>query len=145
MKRLPNKLSELMKVALTDLELVESDPSYIIIMDQWHKSQRDSFINKCEVCAAGAVIAKTLKGDMLQTLLPDDFDDNDIGEKLRAINSLRVGEFGSAFFELGLNPPNFPTFYGDDECDLDDLSQYSREEWKEHMCAIIGILQSEGL
>ena len=55
MKKLPNKPSELLKVALTDLELVEGDSKYRVDMRNWHTPQYDK---TCEVCLAGSVMAK---------------------------------------------------------------------------------------
>lgn len=59
MKTPPTKVSELIALALHDLELTEKDPDYIIRMSVWHEIGEED--KKCEVCLAGAIIAQTLK------------------------------------------------------------------------------------
>lgn len=50
--RLPNKLWELLQVALMDLTLVELSKNYVVDMYSFHESNR-----KCRVCLAGSVMA----------------------------------------------------------------------------------------
>lgn len=71
MKKLPNKLSELIRLAMKDLELVENDEKYKVDMDMgswhfpWFSEEAEHFdvddeVEVCNVCLAGAVMAKTL-------------------------------------------------------------------------------------
>jgi hypothetical protein len=55
---LPDKPSDLLQLALDDLELCEKDRNYTIDMSEWHTPSQDES-EKCAVCIAGAVIAKT--------------------------------------------------------------------------------------
>lgn len=60
-KRLPELPSDLIKVALGDIERVEADSRYRINMGVWHSPIGYMIArSQCEVCFAGAVIAKTL-------------------------------------------------------------------------------------
>ncbi len=63
MKKAPKKLSTAMRIALNDLRKVEKDPRYKVNMATWHSpsypSADASVTLPCEVCFAGAVMAKT--------------------------------------------------------------------------------------
>lgn len=59
MSKLPNKPSDLLDVALRDLEACEQDDNYEIRMSLWHSSNHN-LDKKCFVCLAGAVMAKTM-------------------------------------------------------------------------------------
>ena len=87
---LPDKPSELIRLALQDLELCEESPLYEVDMNVYHEPE-DSV---CAVCWAGSVIAQTLKGDIFETLGPRDFPEDE--EKLYTLDLLRQGAVGSA-------------------------------------------------
>lgn len=53
----PDKPSELILLALKDLESVEKSKKYVVHMGHWHLPDE----GKCYVCFAGAVMAGTLK------------------------------------------------------------------------------------
>lgn len=58
MKKLPKKMSALLRLAVRDAQACESDPRYELHMDTWHSaSVEDNGV--CFVCMAGAVMAKT--------------------------------------------------------------------------------------
>lgn len=57
MTQLPDKPSELIRLAVADLERAEASPDYIIDMGCWHEPIPNGL---CAVCFAGAVIAGTL-------------------------------------------------------------------------------------
>lgn len=79
---LPKKLSDLIEVALADLDACESDERYEINMHVWHDVKGD----KCSVCLAGAVMAKTLgsvKSTWPQKFPPDIEDDLELLDRLR--------------------------------------------------------------
>jgi hypothetical protein len=142
--KLPDKPSELLMLAMTDLEIIEKNPKYIISMSNWH----DPFEAKCSVCHAGAVMANSLKVPINECVSPNtsDFsDDNNI--KLQAIDGFRRGVFAGTLHMLA-SADNLPYFYRDDdnEWSISDLSKLEdRTQYKEHICTIIGILQAEGL
>lgn len=142
-KQLPDKLSELIYIALEDLEKIEADPRYIIDMGTWHMPN-----GKCAVCAAGAVMAKRLGADPTAHISPSRFDD-DTEAKLDAIDLLRCGYLDDAADQLGFA---LPSTLAPDYCEyvresVGTLSAQdeTRDEWKMHMTALIGILQAEGL
>jgi len=58
LSKLPSKLGDLIRLALSDLEACESTPGYLIEMDTWHKYSQNE--DTCYVCLAGAVMANTL-------------------------------------------------------------------------------------
>ena len=95
--KLPNKLSDCIDVALADLAKVERSKKYIVNMAIWHLAVEE----KCAVCLAGAVMAKTL--DLPAT--EDRFDPVGFGKhndfRLAALNYLRCGSPRLAFC-LGL-------------------------------------------
>lgn len=95
--RLPDKLSELLRVALVDLEKCEDDSRYFINMDVWHSG---AFGGICHVCLAGSVMAQSIGLDRTEFKYPGSLGDRSVVGKLRAINFLRMGEVGSALAVL---------------------------------------------
>lgn len=138
-KRLPDKPSELILVAMEDFEKIEKNPHYEIYMKHWHFWDEE----KCHVCFAGAVMANTLKLPQTVEARPADFG-IEIDSKLRAIDWIGGGNFVMSLDCLGKYSSNIPTLY-DCEYRMNYLSSFNRHEWKMHMATIIGILQAEGL
>ena len=99
---LPNKPSELILVALHDLELCEADKNYKIDMGDWHAHNISN--NKCYVCLAGAVMAKNLDVDKAKYIHDPDDLGYELGKVLDAIDALRCGRVHSAFHSLDLKP-----------------------------------------
>jgi hypothetical protein len=99
MKKLPDKPSELLRLALHDLELCERDPKYRIDMEDWMYETE----NTCHVCLAGSVLAKTCG---VRTY--DHWGRNNIVyDKMRAINLFRVGKIGEGLDYLGFGGEMF--------------------------------------
>lgn len=92
---LPGTLYELGRLALDDLEQIEGDERYKIHMEHWHVP--GVF---CQVCLAGAVIAKTLGAGPDELLGPYDYDEP-IKSRLLAIHFLRSGKLNEALHALG--------------------------------------------
>ena len=91
--------SELIRVALIDLELCEKDDKYFVSMNSWHHPYKKEDI--CYVCLAGAVMAKSLHMNRARFGEPCDFP-RQISLKLRALNWLREGRVTkgmSVYFE----------------------------------------------
>ena len=92
---LPDKLSDLLELALSDLEKVEALPKYKVDMMQWHTNIGDV----CAVCLAGSVLAMTGKMEYglnySASMLP-----RPIADKLLALNALREGNVYAAEFYL---------------------------------------------
>lgn len=60
----PAKLSELIQLALDDIDKCEKDPRYEIKMNMWHSpvyGDNEDSTPRCCVCLAGAVMAQTHK------------------------------------------------------------------------------------
>jgi hypothetical protein len=160
--KLPDKPSELLMVAMQDLEVIESMPDkYVVMMSKWHNYSHGS---TCSVCHAGAVMANTLKADAKHTYFPEEFGE-ETKCKLMAIDCFRRGLLVDALERMGVTIPSsledvyfnynqgdiddFEEFGEDitDVTDLDDLSDNlaHRDIYKNYICGLIGILQAEGL
>ena len=87
---LPDKPSDLLQLALDDLQKTENDDRYVINMDVWHDPGPPD--NKCRVCLAGSVMAQTLQGSPWLQLRPESFDDGKIDLQLCAIDHFREGD-----------------------------------------------------
>lgn len=133
MKQLPDKPSELIRVALQDLEAVENDSRYSVDMDVWHEP--DTYTT-CYVCLAGSVIAKSLGAPATHSQNPDHYPYS-VERKLRALDWLRAG-FIKEFLECLRCPlpESLP-----DETDY----IYYGENFKEALLDISAILEAEGL
>ncbi len=85
------KLSIAATQALEDLEACEKDDRYRIYMGQWHRPASLS-PPQCEVCFAGAVMAKRLGADVKLDLTSAHYDDNlTVSRMLDALDCLRMG------------------------------------------------------
>ena len=65
---LPNSLHSLLQTAIKDVEKVLEEPNvYRVVMNIWHAPRNlyNEFV-KCEVCMAGAVMAKSLGASKLE-------------------------------------------------------------------------------
>lgn len=92
MKPLPDKPSELIRLALADLEECEKDPRYAIGMVRWHAPED----GRCVVCLAGAVMAKSLDAPIDQFVVPEDDQ-----KALYALDEFRVGNILQALLYMG--------------------------------------------
>jgi hypothetical protein len=93
---LPDKPSELIRVAIADLEKCERSKKYTVDMGVWHTYHDKT----CYVCLAGSVMAQTMGIDSHKSTTPgllyrDEIPDLEV-DKLQALNSLRLGEVGHA-------------------------------------------------
>lgn len=102
-KKLPEKLSDCVKVALADLAKIEKlKKSYIIAMESSFHDPMGSFgnkANKCVVCFAGAVMSQTLNTPLEDDVAPQNFS-NYNGKRLHALDNLRQGSISSAIQEV---------------------------------------------
>lgn len=97
---LPDKPSELIRLAIADLEKVEKRPDlYTVNMDMWHRPRRGPR-ETCAVCLAGAVMAGSLKIPSDHEMLPANFS-VDTRDKLRALDLFRFGAVSPAAREMG--------------------------------------------
>ena len=134
--QLPDKPSELLELALSDLAKVEASPEYETNMWGWHSP---SYTGVCYVCMAASVMAKTLEVDRFKSFSPADFE-TDTQNKLFAIDNFRTGDLDLALETLGINRPHSLTDYID-VADYDD----DPKQFKEDMSDIIKMLKREEL
>ncbi len=92
--KLPDKISDLLEVAVDDVIKIKRRKSYALDMFNWHLpavNPRNSS-GKCTVCMAGAVMANRFPERMKEynETCPSDFDE-DTEKKLDTINCLRKG------------------------------------------------------
>jgi hypothetical protein len=87
MQILPDKTSELLEVALRDLEACEADPKYRVAMHTWHHYLTPEDV--CLVCLAGAVMAKSLDVAYNHTRNPTFVGDEATRRKLFLLENLR--------------------------------------------------------
>ena len=90
---LPDELSDLIFLAVEDLERAEASPHYSINMSQWHRPLKSG---KCEVCFAGVVMAFSLGGDTRV----DRAWDSPVDRKMMALNAIRDGLVTEALGDL---------------------------------------------
>ena len=124
MKKLPDKLSDLFTVALDDLERCIADPRYEINMRDWISLNTST--KKCEVCMAGAVMAKTLDITMRNTDPWVEIGDENILNKIYLTDNFRTLDFRRMFESRGMiNKWNdFDTFCTSLEIDIRKAQNY---------------------
>jgi len=108
--KLPDKLSDLIEVALVDLDKCYRSPEYRIYFGDWYARRDDrlpsQFTNEpasgnCVVCFAGAVIAQSLGvGASGRNIFPSRFPES--RRKLYALDAIRAGRVTYALYALGL-------------------------------------------
>ena len=140
MKKAPKKLSQAIMLALNDLALVEQDSRYKVKMDEWHIKNN----NKCEVCFAGSVMAKTCEVPLNELTCPSDFS-ADWNIVFRALNYVRLGEIHRALNMMYLDG-SFGNYY---ELSVDffanNLSyENDTEEFKNAMLDVAMMLKVNG-
>lgn len=90
-QKLPDKLSDLLELALSDLIKCQEDSKYEIDMAYWVRKTHD----RCVVCLAGAVLAQTCG---LTSVEQPDYLCNELENKAYAIDYARRG-----MLDLALN------------------------------------------
>ena len=96
---LPDKLSELIMVAVADAKKLDRS-KYYPYFKTYHDKTGIAPDGLCEICDAGAVIAGTLNGDTGLTLAPSSFMSDDVARKLYALDAARDGDYDGALFTL---------------------------------------------
>lgn len=86
--RLPDKLSDLLDLAVDCAEKCEADPNYELDTTLYHHRRRVG--DPCGVDMAGAVMAKALGMSHAQTVYPESFD-ADTAAKLFRIERMQDG------------------------------------------------------
>lgn len=98
MKKLPDKQSDLLRLAVKDARILAKNKKYILSMKTWHTPiEFGPQKGKCAVCMAGAVMANTLKMPPTKKSTAGEFTIGeeiigfDICDKLYTINHMREG------------------------------------------------------
>lgn len=134
--KLPNKPSEILRLALTDFETMESSTNVYIDMTDWVK---DCY-GGCSICLAGAVMKNSLNISGIDELSYEN------KSKMEFINCIRLGNISMALNSLNL--------YSDGEkfeADIEvpsPISYYSEgeeQDFKNYIASMIGIFEAEGL
>lgn len=118
---LPVVPSELIRMALNDLEACERDPEYVIAMDRWHEPYDMIGYDKtvgdvCAVCFAGAVMAKTCEVPVSESYDSSGrgmFSDENV-RKFGALDAFRTGgvRLGLSLMGRPLTPELEEAFHG---------------------------------
>lgn len=158
------KPSQLIHLALKDLTKVEKSKKYVVNMARWHLPQTKWLKNgpvptgKCEVCLAGAVMAKSLNSPADENFGPSDFG-RVLSGKLQSLNMFRTGyvrEGVEAFFGYGTKKaekaeakcsvvfPQKPS-WTHPEVTVVKYSKRASEKFKRELRAIASKLESVGL
>ena len=91
---LPDKLYELLEVAINDLIEAEMDPKYEIHMGEWHRYEEDEDV--CYVCLAGSYMAMSLEEPYKDRLDPFFIYSTSVANKLAALDYIRFGAIWQA-------------------------------------------------
>ena len=91
--KLPDKPSELLRLAMDDLAKCEGSKKYVVHMDIWHSGNVG--LDKCLICLAGAVMSKTL-GCPITEHSSLSYYSIRVANKLRAVNFFRKGDVNLA-------------------------------------------------
>ena len=107
MTALPNKLSDLLELAVRDAQACAAMPElYTLDMSNWHFGRARQGAVHCNVCMAGAVMAQTLKLEPSAHVNVWEGHPVDVAivernrEALSAINHMRTGHMQDAFNAL---------------------------------------------
>lgn len=93
------KPSELIRLALGDLDKCEKSDDYAIEMEDWHAPNEETGV--CEVCLAGSVMAQTLEIDKAKSVSTCDLEKK-WENRLDALEEFRVGRIHSGIAIMGL-------------------------------------------
>lgn len=136
---LPRLPSELLALALADLEVVEKSADYVVDMSVWHSphARRGGL---CSVCMAGAVLTRHFKKSVYIPSVVGVFDEVTVG-KLDAIDLLRCGLLRAACRSIGI------VDYPDDMLHSWPVPMYDDdpEEFRESMSQMMKYLRLKGL
>lgn len=131
--KLPDKLSELGRLALRDMDEVLKNPKYKLDMGEWHRQIH----NTCHVCLAGCIMARTFKIPFSERSNPVKFDER---EKLWALHDLQSGYVHMALTTFGVTikhkdcPPDFNGYADSDPA-----------KWRKQIEIVLTELESKGL
>ena len=132
--RPPEKLSDLITLAITDARRLDRD-LYVPCATSWHETRTEETGDTCAVCLAGCVIAGTLQApfnalateeeDHEEDIEPEDINDHDWYLAISSLDHARAGRWQDALHTRGtaldettqaalgdIPPPEDGSFYG---------------------------------
>lgn len=146
-QRLPDRPSELLKLAMADLDAVRADPQYHVDMAAWHIPQSNGV---CAVCLAGSVMANTLGLESKNAIygietfekLADEAGANgrSLAVKMVALDNIRRGYVAEAVEMMGYRVE----FENPDDARRGTVFE-SDHQFDERMQRIVGFLEYHGL
>jgi len=138
MNILPDKIGDLIRIAVKDLTLCEANPTYMINMDEWHTPNTDA--SRCCVCLAGAVMAQTLKLNPQEEYKDGRFGSED--KKLRLLEILRWVVSNLECFESHHSDKLSGVRDLIDSGELFDATPYKKDpgQFKTDMLALAGLM-----
>ena len=98
---LPNSVSGLLETAIEDARSLDRK-AYLPHYGEWH-SMNDQ--GRCEICLAGSVLAGTLDYEPGHQVLTYNLE-LEVQTKIDALNSMRTGDWSSAFEVMHRHPPS---------------------------------------
>lgn len=148
---LPDKPSELIRVALADLRKVERSKKFEVDMGTWFDVYNDDSMH-CYVCFAGSVMAGSLGCtpeaalqkewdgfSYVAAYVPEHFDEK-TQCKLYALDDFRTGNIKNALNHMRIKLPRFVPE------DVDVVSYaYDPAAWRKDMNALALFLENNGL
>lgn len=100
---LPDVPSELIRLAIRDLNAMEKTKGYVVDMEYWHGAHNeDGHDGNCAVCFAGSVMANSLNVQRKVRTSPQHFPTL-IERKLSALDDFRTGQVDDALETLKID------------------------------------------
>ena len=137
-KTLPDKPSELLRLALQDLDVASAAGNVIIDMERWHEARFDG----CYMCLAGSVMRETLGKSDKDLVSPDDFT-SEVRRKLFAIDSFRTGSVHGGLEYLGYQINIERRQWANRFHDMIDYHE-DEQEWRRNMEEMVEAMEAHG-
>lgn len=142
-QQLPDRPSELLRLALSDLRKCEQDPTFRIDMGVWLlpagvNTLEGRYYDQCSVCLAGSVIAQTLGHPLCLSGGPSDWR-LDTARKLFALNYFRIGSIEAAYLWLVRKKPEGIPFHVP-VCRYDE----NKDKFHKDMDELVHLLETHG-
>ena len=138
---LPKTPSALIRLALADLRAIEADDRYEVFMRGWHGPITDDRGQKvCEVCLAGAVLAKTIGVEPHERIYDDDLAGygSSVQGALLALDYFRLGMMTAGLDMLGYDQ-------SDHDASVAKYDQTDPDKFHSQMHRRADYLESQGL
>lgn len=160
---LPSLPSALIRVAIADLKKAERSKDYMVNMGHYHLASKASYDGEtctaepatCHICLAGAVMAFSLGVPSTVTFAPSEYADDELTDKLYALDHLRCGNLMDGLSKLGVSKTKIsatqrvliPKEAGKHRSSYYSVPEYEHNKtaFKKEMLALADKLESVGL